>query len=92
MANVVVTMKVMPEGVDSDLDAIASEVKKHIVAFAGKGEIRVSKNPVAFGLQELQFIFVCDEAKGSTEHMEKKIAALPNVNSVDVTDVRRAIG
>jgi len=43
-------------------------------------------------LKALKLIFVSDEERGSTEELENKIAKLENVNSVEVTDVRRAIG
>jgi translation elongation factor EF-1beta len=37
-------------------------------------------------------IFVMDEAKGSPEPLEKDIAKIKGVQSVEVIDVRRAIG
>jgi len=37
-------------------------------------------------------MFVMDEAKGSTDDLEKKISEIDGVNSVEVVDVRRTIG
>lgn len=56
------------------------------------GTIAIKVEPVAFGLQALVFMFSVDEAKGGTEELEKKIAEMPGVSSVQVTDVRRAVG
>ena len=39
-----------------------------------------------------QLIFVVDEARGGTDDLEKEVSELEGVNSIEVTDVRRAIG
>ena len=90
MANVVITLKIMPESPDSDLDLIASKATEIInkTGEVGKKEIV----PIAFGLSAINLIFVMDEDKGSTEELEKEVASLENVVSAEVTDVRRAVG
>ncbi|MBI5392647.1 elongation factor 1-beta [Candidatus Woesearchaeota archaeon] len=91
MADVIVTFKVMPESPEEDLKHIEQEAKKLIEkhdAILGKVEIK----PIAFGLNSLNLIMVMDENKGSTEELEKKISAIKGVISVDVIDVRRAVG
>jgi elongation factor 1-beta len=91
MAEVVITLKIMPEGVDSNLETIEKNAKEKISKFGGEvGKVNI--NEVAFGLKSVELLFVMDEAKGSTEDLEKQIEALDEVNSVEVTDVRRAIG
>ncbi|HLC64633.1 MAG TPA: elongation factor 1-beta [Candidatus Nanoarchaeia archaeon] len=92
MASVVVTLRIMPESPEVDLKAIEGEAKKKILSFAGKSEIKVEQVPIAFGLKSLNITFVMDESKGSTEPIEKEVAKISHVNSVEVTDVRRAIG
>lgn len=92
MATVVITLKIMPESPTIDLAKIEKEAKKKIISFAGEGDMRVSQEPVAFGLKSLNIIFTMDEAKGSTEKLEDSISGIKGVNSVDVIDVRRAIG
>jgi elongation factor 1-beta len=92
MANVIITMKIMPESPDSDLSAIEVEAKKKIEGFAGEGDMKVEQEPVAFGLKALKILFVMDESKGSTESLEKEVSGIAGVNSVEITDVRRAIG
>ena len=48
--------------------------------------------PIAFGLKALDILFVMDEAKGSTEELEKTVSQIEGVESVEVPDVRRAVG
>ena len=91
MADVVITLKIMPEGVDVDLNKIKEEATKKIADFGG--EVGKSEEvPVAFGLKSLILFFVMDEKIGSTEKLEEDISDIPEVQSVEVTDVRRAIG
>lgn len=92
MAQVVVTLKIMPEGADTNLEGVESSAKEQIVKFGGQEEMKISQEPIAFGLKSLNITFVMDEDKGSTEELEKSLAGLDGVNSVEVTDVRRAIG
>jgi len=92
MANAVVTIKIMPESPESDLTKIEAEAKAKIAEFAGEGQTKTTIEPVAFGLKSINIIFVVDEAKGSPDPIAEEIARLDNVNSAEVTDVRRAIG
>ena len=91
MAQVVITFKIMPESPEVDLDVIVTKASKLIYTFGGEVG-RVLKEPVGFGLVALKLIFVMDEGIGSTESVEAQISELKEVASVDVTDVRRAIG
>ena len=92
MANVIVTLKIMPKSPEIDLNQIKEEILKHIKEFAGEGETKTEEKPIAFGLKALNIIFVMDEALGSTESLEENIKSISNIQSVEVTDVRRAIG
>lgn len=92
MANVVVSLKIMPTSPETDLHKIEADAKKKIIDFAGEGDMKVEQEPVAFGLKSLNMIFVMDESKGSTEPLEDSLSAIEGVNSVEVTDVRRTIG
>ena len=92
MASVVVTLRIMPNDINADLSKIESHVRKEIVDFCNSQEFKTSIEPIAFGLKALNVIFVMDESKGSTEALERKIIHVHGVESVEVTDVRRAIG
>jgi elongation factor 1-beta len=93
MATCVVTIKIMPESPDVDLAVVQTAAESAINDFTGEdGEKRASMEPIAFGLKALKLIFVMDEKIGSTESLEQALASIEGVNSVDVVDVRRAIG
>ena len=93
MAQAIITLKIMPESPDVDLDALQLAAEAKINAFVGEdGEKRFSVEPIAFGLKALNIIFVMEEKQGSTEPLENALASIDGVNSVEVTDVRRAIG
>ena len=92
MANAIVTIKLMPESPDVDLDQVKTETLKLIAAFAGEGETRDEIEPIAFGLKALKITFVMDESLGSPDSLEEKVLAVPGVNSFEVIDVRRAVG
>lgn len=91
MATVIVTIKVMPSSPDEDLDAIKSSASKLVTDFGGTVG-RVEFEPIAFGLKAVVILFAMDESLGGTEGLEAKIGAVKGVESVQTTDVRRAIG
>ena len=91
MAEVIITLKIMPENTEIDLKDVEKKAKVLISDFGGDvGKVEIE--PVAFGLNSLKLIFVMDESKGDTESLEKDISGLEGVIGVEVVDVRRAIG
>ena len=92
MAQAIVTLKIMPTSPDIDLDEVEANVKKVIIKHVGEGEMRSSQEPLAFGLKSLNIIFVMDEQDNKLDPIEEEAAQVEGVNSVEVTDVRRAIG
>ena len=92
MGTAVVTIKVMPESTEVDLEKVKEEVTVLVREFAGERETKATIEPVAFGLKCLKYIFVMDEDLGSPDVVSEKIAKLDGVQSAEVVDVRRAIG
>lgn len=92
MAKVIVTLKIMPTSPEINLTKLQEKINEKIDSFAGDCEKKVTEEPIAFGLKALNIIFVMDEAKGSTEFLETQLSEFEDINSVEVTDVRRAIG
>ena len=91
MAIVYITFKIMPDGVDTDLEALKEKISEMITGFGGNVSV-IKEEPVAFGLKALNIIFSADESKGGTDDLEEQITGTEGVQSVQVTDVRRAIG
>jgi len=92
MAKAVITIKIMPESPEIDLNAIEQKVKEEITSFAGETETKTEIEPVAFGLKSLNITFVSEESKGSPDPLAEKVQSLEGIKSAEITDVRRAIG
>jgi len=91
MATVVITMKIMPETVDVDLNKVEEQANSKIKDFGGEpGKTEIE--PIAFGLKAVNIFFTMPEDIGSTDELEKNVSEIEGVQSVEVTDVRRAVG
>ena len=90
MAEVIIKMKVMPENAETDIDKLLVTCK----SAAEKQEATVHQHeiqPIAFGLNALILIMTIEEKKGITD-LENAIQEIPEVSTIEVLDVRRAIG
>ena len=92
MANVVVTIKIMPESPEVSLSNLKDQIVEKIKNFAGEGDTKVEEESIGFGLSALNIMFILDENKSNTKPLEEDISNIEGVGSVEVTDVRRAIG
>lgn len=91
MAGIVaIIVKVMPEGIDSDIEKLKDECKK-VLESEGAQNISFEVEEVAFGLKALMVKFAWDEEKEG-EIYEKKLGEIEGVSSVDTVDYRRAFG
>jgi elongation factor 1-beta len=95
MATVVITVKIMPESPEVNLDEVKEKVQAVIREFTERDDPedqKVEIELIAFGLKALKIIFAMDETKGSPDVLERKMVEIEGVQSFEVTDVRRAIG
>ena len=93
MANAIVTLKIMPESPDLDMEMVKEKANKILDSIVGEGDRRAEIEPIAFGLKALNLIFVMDENKGSPDPIAEKVKeGIEGVQSVEVSDVRRAVG
>ena len=91
MTYVIVTLKIMPEGVDVSLSQLEKSSQQIIEHYGGKMQ-RVEKDPIGFGLVALKMTFSMDESKGSTDVLEEQLKHIPGVMNVEVVNVGRALG
>ena len=91
MTYVIVAIKLVPTGVEVDLEKIKIACVKEIQDYNGRW-LSDEVQPIAYGLNALKIIFSYDESRGGTDEIEARLARIENVQSVDVIDVRRAIG
>lgn len=80
MGDVLSTIKVMPTGVDVDLEKIKAEIES-------LGPHAVQVVPVAFGIKALEVQFIRPDSEGGTDELEDKMRAIEGVESVEVTGV-----
>ena len=96
MATVVITLKIMPKSPDVNLDKVYTEACKMVREFLDQkhkdGEIRKEIEPIGFGLKALKLLFAMDENLGTTDKLEDNLKKISDVESVECTDARRAIG
>ena len=90
MALVAVIFKVMPVSPDVDMKKLRENVEAKLKKIGGMLH-KVDEQPIAFGLKALVFLIGWDE-KNDPDLIETEIAKIKDVNSVEITDVRRAIG
>lgn len=87
MGEVVATVKLMPESPNTDLEQM--KIDTQVVVNEDAELHKIDEEPIAFGLVALNVMFIVDDDEGGTEIIEEKLAKVPNVNSIEVVDVRR---
>lgn len=90
MALTLIKIRIMPSSPDTDLDELEKKVVK-IIKKSGSENVKIEREPIAFGLTSLIILFGIDEEKPSDPILEE-INKIPNVSSAEIIDFRRAIG
>lgn len=83
MRKVAVTFRVMPEGVEVDLDAVQSRLRDSLRERLKKLEVK----PVAYGLRAIEAIVILEDAAGEMERVESLLLQIPGVGGVETTEV-----
>jgi elongation factor 1-beta len=90
MGIVAVKIKIMPSSPEVNLKEIEEETKKLIQQKGGENP-KIKEEAVAFGLNAIIVLFAWPEEK-PLEPLEASLKSIKNVSSVQVIDMRRAIG
>lgn len=90
MGTAAVKMKFMPSSPAVDLEEIKNKIKKVLERENVKNP-GFEEEPIAFGLKAIVVMFGWPEEK-ELETLERKFSEIENVNSVQLIDIRRAIG
>ncbi|MBD3361405.1 elongation factor 1-beta [Candidatus Woesearchaeota archaeon] len=91
MAKVIVTLEIMPENNEVNLDEIETKAKKAVKEKEGIIN-SVNREDVAFGLKKIIIKFAVDENKGSPDPIAEGLEKEPDVASAQITMVSRALG
>jgi len=85
MANVLVTIRVMPKEVTVDLNKLESKIKALI-----KPD-RIQREPVAFGLVVLLVTKIIPDEGDVLEELETKLKTIEEVGEIEVIEVMRTL-
>lgn len=89
MGEVAITFKVMPEGLEVNLDELKGAIETDI---SGVCRLQgMEEMPIAFGLKALIIKVVIEDAEGLMDRLESKISEVPGVQSIDVTEMGRLL-
>ena len=90
MGTVSVKMKILPASPEVDLEQVKQKIKEDIEKFDIEN-CHFEEEPIAFGLKAIITIFDCPESL-DVEKIEQELGKIENINSVQLIDMRRAIG
>jgi elongation factor 1-beta len=85
MGDVLVLIRVLPDDVTADLDAIREAVKKLVPA-----EVRLrglETKDIAFGLRALNVVVQMKDSAGGPDAFQKTLETIPHVQSVEIMDM-----
>ncbi|PWB56068.1 MAG: elongation factor 1-beta [Candidatus Methanoperedenaceae archaeon] len=87
MGEVAAKIKVMPSGMDVDLNKLKDALTKAIPE--GARIHGFSEEPVAFGLKALMVVVKVGDIEGGTEKVEEEFSKVKDVESVSVEELGR---
>ncbi|OYT58367.1 elongation factor 1-beta [Euryarchaeota archaeon ex4484_178] len=85
MGDVLITYKIMPEGVDVDFEKMKEEVKKKVSALGKVAEFDLQ--PIAFGLKALIVKVIVKDEGGVADKIEEELGKIENVQGVVIEEV-----
>ena len=85
MGEVALQYRILPEGLEVDLDVLLASIKNALPAGAS---LRASEQkPVAYGLKALHVLIVMDDKKGGSEVVEEALGKVPGVQSAEMIEI-----
>jgi elongation factor 1-beta len=84
MGQVAVLFRLMPQGVETDMDAVALAVRASVPAGVTLRGMQVKD--IAFGLKALLVSVVMPDTGGVLESVEHALSKVPHVESVEVME------
>lgn len=91
MARLIITLRIMPEGLEQSLDEIKLKAEEIIKSNDGVVNKTVY-SPIAFGLKSIDLTFNITEKEGGTEVIEQAIRDINGVDNTEVINISRALG
>jgi elongation factor 1-beta len=85
MAKVALELRVLPKDVNVNMEKLEKEIMEKI-----KPE-KISKRPIAFGLECVLLIKIVEDAEGEVEKVENSLKEIRDIGQIEVTRISRTL-
>jgi len=86
MGKVIITLRIMPEDLDVDIDSILDKVKEEISKIGGNYLQHYTK-PLAFGINAIEVKFTYPDKEFKEEEFIERVSSIKGVSSVEIINV-----